>query len=166
MRVMGVDPGSRVTGFGIIDLVAQAPHERYVGSGTIRLPSGDLAARLRVLYDDLQAIHEQFQPTHVVVEGLFAHVNWRSALVMGHARGVILLVAQQQGCQISHLQPRSAKKYLTGSGSATKAWVASMVQRRLGLWETIRPDASDALALALAYQNLSAVDASNLRDGV
>lgn len=150
MRIIGIDPGSLITGFGVIDV--EGVSEQYVTSGTICLRAQALSERLEVLYDDLQVIFTQHRPDQVVVEGLFSNINWRSSLVMGHARGVILLVAQQHGCGLTELQPRTVKKCIAGTGSASKQLVAAMVGRRLGLTHALRVDASDALALALSYR--------------
>ena len=150
MVIMGVDPGSIVTGFGVIHYLPGQRVPVYISSGTIRL-SGMLASRLKVLHEDLTAICEKYQPRVMVVEGLFSKVNWSSALVLGHARGVILLVAEQYCCDIIELQPRTVKKIITGSGAASKKLVSFMVGQRLGIVQPLRCDASDALALAMSY---------------
>lgn len=148
MRIMGIDPGSLCTGFGVVDISLNT--ETYVTSGVINL-SNSLSERLETLFNDLHLVHEKYQPTHVVIEGLFAHINWRSSLVMAHARGVIMLVAKQHGCCFHELQPRVVKKSITGSGSASKQVVAVMVAKRLNIKHVLKIDASDALALALSY---------------
>lgn len=152
MRVLGIDPGSLVTGFGVVDIDESAQIEMYVTSGTIRLKADRLSDRLQILYNDLHSVFEEYRPESVVVESVFANINWRSALIMGHARGVILLVAKQYQCHILELQPRTVKKCITGTGSASKSLVASMVGKRLGLMQELQVDASDALALALSYR--------------
>lgn len=152
MRILGIDPGSVVTGFGVIDVDSSSQKEMYVTSGVIQLKSKDLSSRLVTLYDDLHAIFSEYRPDEVVVEGLFASINWRSSLVMGHARGVILLVVKQYGCGLTELQPRVVKKCISGSGAASKQMVAQMVGHRLNITQVLRVDASDALALALAFR--------------
>ena len=148
MRILGVDPGSIVTGFGVIEYVGQKPV--YITSGTIRL-SGPLGVRLKTLFEDLSLVCTTYAPQIVVIEGLFSKINWNAVLTLAHARGVIMLVAQIHGCQIIELQPRSVKKAITGSGSASKKLVAYMVSQRLSIAQPMRADASDALALAMSY---------------
>ena len=149
MRVLGIDPGSIVTGFGIIEYHPHKP--QYVTSGTIRL-SGKLSERLVVLHDDLNALFLAYTPKVVVIEGLFSKINWQSAITLAHARGVIMLVSAMHGAEIIEMQPRTVKKTITGSGAASKKLVAYMVSQRLGIPEPARSDASDALALAMSYR--------------
>lgn len=150
MIILGIDPGSVVTGFGVIEVNPRL-QPRYVASGSLRLGSGSLPERLLVLREDLQQIWSHYQPQTVVIEQVFSNINWRTALVMAHARGVILLATAEWGLPILELQPRAVKKMIAGQGGASKAWVQNMVRHRLGIEGELSLDASDALALALAY---------------
>ena len=154
MIIMGIDPGSLVTGFGIIDSNPKTGLVNYITSGTIRLKAGPLPGRLHVLYEDLNSLCHEYRPEVMIIESLFVKINWNTALILGHARGVILLVAQQHACEIRELQPRSVKKAITGNGGSSKQVVSFMVSQRLGITQTLRVDASDALALALCYLTL------------
>lgn len=147
---MGVDPGSVVAGFGVIR-EDDRKNPLYITSGTIRM-SGPLMDRLGMLYEDLTALCVTYAPQVMVIEGMFSHINWNTALTLGHARGVILLVAKQHHCEVLELQPRTVKKIITGSGAASKALVGYMVSQRLGIVQPERSDASDALALAMSYR--------------
>lgn len=149
--VLGVDPGTRVAGFGAIVLAPDGP--RLVACGVIRTPAGaEIAVRLAHLASELRAILARVRPTVVVVEGAFAALNVRSALRIGEARGAVLATAAAAGARVMEISPASAKKALVGNGNASKEQVAAMVAVVLGVEEIDAPlDATDALALALAH---------------
>jgi len=149
--LLGVDPGSRVTGFGAVRLGAGLP--RFVGAGVIRTSTrADAATRLGELADGIARVLEELRPEVVVVERAFAARNVASALRIGEVRGVILAAAARAGAQVFELPPAVAKKALVGNGQAHKTQVAAMVARLLGLDTVPEPlDATDALALALAH---------------
>lgn len=158
MRVLGIDPGLRLTGFGCVegpDRVAVAPV--LVDAGVIRLapssgPTPEVAPRLAELERDLGEIIERNRPELIAVEAIFSHKEHPyTAVLMAHARGVILLVAQRFGCGIMELPPAEVKRAMTGSGRATKEQMQACVTRVLRLAEPPRPaDIADALCIAIA----------------
>jgi crossover junction endodeoxyribonuclease RuvC len=159
MRVLGVDPGSRFLGYGIVD--ARAGAVRHVVSGVVRAdPRASLPERLEVLFTELKRVIDVFAPEVVAVEGVFTHKNARSALVLGHARGVALLLAAQSRLEVHEYAPARVKKSIGAGGNDSKAAVARMVERLLRLPKPLdRVDASDALAVALCHAHRARVPA-------
>ena len=154
MRVLGVDPGSRFMGFGVVE--EKKSKLVHLGHGVIKVvESAPLAERLKDLHAALSAALQRYQPEAVAVEGLFTFRNARSALVLGHARGVALLAAAQAGLPVHEYAPASVKKSVGASGAGGKDAVARMVRTLLGVDEATleRADASDALAVALCHLN-------------
>lgn len=152
MRVLGIDPGSRFTGFGVVDQVgARLAH---VGHGVIRL-DGDsaLALRLDAIFRGLCAALDTYRPDAVAVEGVFTFKNARSALILGHARGIALLVAAQRSLPVFEYPPARVKKAVGAGGASDKDAVARMVKTFLSLPAIERADASDALAVAICHLN-------------
>jgi crossover junction endodeoxyribonuclease RuvC len=149
--LLGVDPGTRVAGFGAIVLAPSGP--RLVACGVIRTPAkADIAVRLAKLAEELRVVLRRLRPSLVVVEGVFAARNVRSALRIGEARGAVLATAAAEGRPVVEIAPAAAKKALVGNGNASKEQVASMVGVILGVGELDVPlDATDALALAIAH---------------
>lgn len=159
LRLLGIDPGLRVTGYGIIDV--SGDRLTLVEAGVIApKASWPLARRLASLYEGMAAIVAASAPHAMVVEELYTtYKNPQTAVLMGHARGVIYLAAGQRGIEVHHLGHSLVKRALTGAGSARKDQVKKMVVRLLRLRELPQPDdVSDALALALAYANIKAHD--------
>lgn len=153
MIVLGIDPGSHATGYGVI---AAEPVVRMLGGGVIRTLSGTpLAERLLVIHTELSTVIDRFAPAQMAVEDLFNAKNARSSLMLGHARGVILLAGARAGLAVAEYAPREVKKALTGNGAATKEQVRFMVMRLLGLKESFPLDQSDALAVALTHAGRS-----------
>lgn len=149
MNVLGIDPGSRVTGWG---LIATAPALRCLDGGIIRPdPRLPLPARLALIHAAVAAVLARAAPQAMVVESLFNARNAHSSLVLGHARGVILLAGAQAGIDVAEYAPGEIKRAVTGNGQATKEQVRFMVMRLLGLREAPALDQSDALAAALAH---------------
>lgn len=150
MRVLGVDPGSNATGFGLIERVGgQVRHLRH---GILRPPAGaELAQRLRFLHHGLLEITRDAAPDVAVVERVFLATNPRSALVLGQARGAILASLGEAQIRVAELAARQVKKAITGAGGADKKQVQAMVKRLLTLEREPPTDAADALALALTY---------------
>jgi crossover junction endodeoxyribonuclease RuvC len=150
MRVLGVDPGSNATGFGVVE--REGGTLRHRRHGVLRPPRGASAAeRLRFLHAGLLDVARSEAPEVAVVERVFLAANPRSALVLGEARGAILASLGQAGIRVSELAARQVKKAITGSGAADKAQMQMMVRRLLALDEEPPSDAADALALALTY---------------
>ncbi len=152
--VLGVDPGSRKTGFGIIDTSDRSPS--YVTSGVIKLPlESPLAERLNILFESLCTVMSEFQPNEVAVEDIFMSKNAMSALKLGHARGAIMVAAGQNNLPVFEYEARKVKQLIAGSGNADKLSMQLMVKRQLKLPATPQEDAADALAVALCHNHLS-----------
>lgn len=151
MLVLGVDPGSRYLGYGLVEL--RSNRAIHVGSGVIRADGrAPLHHRLGTLFADLKEVVSVFAPDAVAVEGVFAHKNARSALILGHARGVALLLAAQSGLEVHEYAPARVKKSVGAGGNDSKDSVARMVARLLELKQPLeRADAYDALAVALCH---------------
>lgn len=148
--ILGIDPSLRGTGFGVIHQVGEQPD--VLGHGTIKCPSSWKVSRcLAHIHDLLREAIVKHQPTACAIEGLFYAQNYRTALVMGEARGAALVAAASFGLDIFELAPRKVKQAIVGYGNAQKMAVAKMVQRMLKLDEMPQADAADALALALAF---------------
>jgi crossover junction endodeoxyribonuclease RuvC len=147
--VLGIDPGSIVTGYA---LVQQSGNQCSCPcSGQIALGAGDLTARLTRLFRELSGIVERHRPDCVAVESAFHAKSVRSALVLGHARGVILLAAGMHGVPVAEYSPREVKLSVVGRGAATKDQVQFMVRRLLPLDRAPRADEADAMALGLCH---------------
>jgi crossover junction endodeoxyribonuclease RuvC len=151
MRVLGVDCGSRVTGYGLIDVAGSS--YTFLGCGVIRPRlSDDLSGRLLVFHRDLATIIESAEPDVAVFEGVFHSTNAQSALKLGHARGVLMLTAAEAGLPVYEYSALQVKGAVTGYGRAEKQQVQRMVQSLLRLTEPPEPhDASDALAVAICH---------------
>ncbi len=155
MRILGIDPGTQNLGFGCIEVVGR--QLRALSHGTVVLSSKlKLEERLKILHDELQSIVVEFKPQVMVVERIFFAKNALSALKLGHARGVVLLVAATNQLELVEVTPAEVKRVITGNGAADKEQVAKMVQLLVGKQSFQTLDASDALALALCHvQNFS-----------
>ncbi|MEE2788884.1 MAG: crossover junction endodeoxyribonuclease RuvC [Myxococcota bacterium] len=149
-RILGIDPGTRLCGWGIVDRHgAQITH---VDNGVIVLDSRTaLDQRLGCLMQRLKEIIDSHRPNSVAVEGVFQHRNARSALILGHARGVALAVAASYNLNVFEYAARQVKKAVTGSGTAQKAQIQQMVALRANLDDVPQEDAADAIAIALCH---------------
>jgi crossover junction endodeoxyribonuclease RuvC len=148
LRILGIDPGSLVTGYGVVERRGSRLH--HVAHGTLRPPRGaPLATRLAAIHAGLVAVIESHRPELVVVERVFVAVNPRAALVLGQARGVALAAAAAAGLRVDELSPQAVKLAVVGTGAAQKLQVQRMVQRLLALEVPPAQDAADALAAAL-----------------
>lgn len=155
LRILGIDPALRTTGYGVIEQRNGAVTLVEAGVVVPRVGAA-LEERLRELHSGIAEVIAQTSPTLVVIEELYStYKNPRSALLMGHARGVLCLASAQAGVAVHTLGHARVKRALVGSGSARKEQVGAMVARLLGLRRTPKPhDVSDALALALAFVNI------------
>jgi crossover junction endodeoxyribonuclease RuvC len=149
MRVIGIDPGTGIVGFGVVDIVGQ--NAKLVDAGVIRTAAHQpLDERLVEIYDGLSSILTSAKPEVMVIEKLFFAQNVTTAISVSHARGVIMLAGKKAGLTIYELTPLQIKQSLTGYGRATKQQVQQMVQTMLRLKEIPKPDdCADALAAAL-----------------
>lgn len=150
-RILGIDPGSLVTGFGVIDVTAQGA--RYVASGNIRTGRGEMAGRLRQIFENVLELVERHVPDEVAIERVFMHANPDSALKLGQARGAALCGATGRGASVHEYSAREVKLAVTGTGAADKAQVQHMVKALLGLEGRLAADAADALAIAICHAN-------------
>ncbi len=152
MRILGIDPGLQVTGYGCVDLAPEAPEPTLVEAGIFRLKCSEpIAYRLAQLHDDLIQLLDELKPDRMVVEQLYSHYRHaRTSIVMGHARGVVLLAAQQRSVAIAELAATEVKKAVTGNGHASKRQVQLAVMSQCDLSEPPNPpDVADAIAIAL-----------------
>ena len=151
MKILGIDPGSRTLGWGIVE--KNGSKYRGLAYGTVRSdPKAEFSARLAKIYSDLSEIIEQFQPQVLSIEEAFYAKNVKVAMKLGQVRGVVLLLGENCGLEISEYSPRLIKKTVVGYGNAEKEQVQEMVRILLKLDEAPEPhDASDALATAICH---------------
>jgi crossover junction endodeoxyribonuclease RuvC len=150
MRLIGLDPGLRRTGWGVIE--AEGAHLRYVACGAVASNAeDDLAARLASLYDGLQAVLAAWRPAAAAVEETVVNRNPGTSLKLGHARGVVLLAAARCGLAVAEYGSMEVKRAVTGTGHGRKEQVAMMVRVLLGYVVEGGADATDALAVAICH---------------
>ena len=149
MRVIGIDPGLRRTGWGIVDVDGQ--RIRHVANGVCQSVGTELAARLCSLHEALTAVLRAYLPETAAVEQTFVNKDAAGTLKLGQARGIALLVPAQAGLAVAEYAPNAVKKVVVGVGHADKAQVAHMVRMQLPGVELNGPDATDALAIALCH---------------
>lgn len=151
MRILGIDPGTGILGFGVIDVTKGKPE--LVDAGVIRTPVHEAdAVRLETIFAELNAIIGETKPTHMAVEKLFFARNVTTAITVAQARGVVLLAGKQAGLELSEYTPLQIKMAITGYGRADKKQIQEMVRLQLGLREAPKPDdCADALAAALTH---------------
>jgi crossover junction endodeoxyribonuclease RuvC len=151
MRILGIDPGSRFTGFGIIEV--QGDRATHVRHGVIQTGTGEFTERLGVIFEELREVIRAEAPVEVAVETVFLSRNASSALKLGQARGAAICAAISMGLPVAEYSPRSVKQAIVGRGAADKVQVQHMVTVLLQLRETPAEDAADALAVALCHQH-------------
>jgi len=159
IRILGVDPGSQVTGLGIVEVLDNR-ELKLCYYGCIKTDrKASLAFRLKQIYTGMTELIEKYKPDHVALEDIFYSDNVKTAIVMGHARGVSLLAPINLGITPAEYSPREVKQAVVGRGNASKEQVHYMVKNMLNISEDISPDdASDALAVALChYHRLNAI---------
>jgi crossover junction endodeoxyribonuclease RuvC len=150
MRILGIDPGSRATGYGLIRLEGNRLH--HIDNGVIRPPEkSDLAQRLLYIYQGLQSVIDQYAPDCSAIEQVFMGNNAQSALKLGQARGVAMLSAASAELDVAEYSPLQIKSAVVGYGRASKSQVQQMVKALLKLPEVAQEDASDALAVAICH---------------
>ncbi len=156
MRILGIDPALRTTGFGVIDLEGTTLH--YVASGTISTDSvatGDLPGRLKVIYEGVREVAARYQPTCASVEIVFVNVNPQSTLLLGQARGAAITGLVSSNVTVAEYTALQMKKAIVGAGHARKEQIQEMVKRLLNLPGLPGKDAADALGLAVCHAHAS-----------
>ena len=150
--LLGIDPGSRITGFGVIHMNVANRAMSYIASGCIRtIKENTMAARLGVIYDGISQIIEAHKPHEVAIEQVFLKQNVMSALKLGHARGAAMACCAKYCLDVAEYSPRSIKQAVVGFGGAEKAQVQKMVVELLRLGKAPSVDAADALAVAVCH---------------
>jgi crossover junction endodeoxyribonuclease RuvC len=149
LRILGIDPGLRITGFGVIEKTGSKL--AYVASGCVRIPVGELPDRIKTLFDGLREVIAEYAPAQVVIEKVFVNVNPSSTLLLGQARGAAICAAVGADLPVSEYTALQVKQAVVGKGHAGKKQVQEMVKRLLNLPALAGPDASDALACAICH---------------
>jgi crossover junction endodeoxyribonuclease RuvC len=161
VRVLGIDPGSQRTGFGVLDAVGS--RLTYVASGVIRTPEGDFAVRLCEIFRCVQAIVAEYRPQEIAIERVFVKHNVDSALKLGQARGAAICGTAAANAAVFEYAPRQIKLAVVGSGSAEKGQVQLMMKSILKLEGNVAADAADALAAAVCHAIRGGMRASLLQ---
>lgn len=149
MRVLGIDPGLRTLGWGVIDV--DGPRLSHVANGLCKGGAGDLAVRLLRLFEELTEVVARFAPDTAAVEATFVNRDGAGTLKLGQARGVAMLVPARAGLTVGEYAPNTVKKTVVGVGHADKAQIAHMVGVQLPGAQLAGPDAADALAIAICH---------------
>lgn len=149
VRILGIDPGSRLTGFGVLDFDGDQPC--YVASGAVNSIDGKFPQRLKRIFEAVSSIVADYQPDALAIESVFVHKNPGSALKLGHARSAALCATFALDIEVFEYAPREIKQAVVGTGAATKDQVQHMVTAMLQLNASPSPDAADALAAALCH---------------
>ncbi len=155
IRILAIDPGSTVTGYGVIDVVGK--HSRYIDSGCMRLGGEAMPTRLMMIHQGVQELIATYQPREFAIEQIFMHANPNSALKLGQARGVALAVAALHGLPIAEYAPKAIKNAVVGTGGADKQQVQHQGK--------LQSDAGDALAIALTHAHHLQTGLSQIRGG-
>ena len=168
LRILGIDPGLRTTGWGVVD--ADGAALRYVASGTIKtdsVDSGHLPARLKIIFDGVQEIASRYAPQSASIEIVFVNVNPQSTLLLGQARGAAITALAAAGIEVAEYTALQMKKAVVGHGQARKEQVQQMVSRLLALPGLPGKDAADALGLAVCHahaaRSFAAIEAATHR---
>lgn len=150
-RILGIDPGSRITGYGVVDITPSGV--RYVASGCIRIQAEEFPARLKQIFDGVSEIIALYQPRQMAIEQVFMHKNADSALKLGQARGAAICATLNQDLPVYEYAARQVKQALVGKGNADKQQVQHMVKILLSIQGEMQIDASDALAISLCHHH-------------
>lgn len=151
MIILGIDPGSRVTGFGLIQVEGQ--RLTYLDSGAIRTAAGEFPQRLHTIFEGIRELISQYSPDESAIEKVFMHRNPDSALKLGQARGAAICALTSLDLHVSEYTPAEVKKATVGNGNAAKEQVQHMITALLSLPTTPQEDAADALAIAICHAN-------------
>lgn len=150
--ILGIDPGSRITGYGLIKEDRQ--RLLYIDSGCIRTSAGELSQRLLQIFNGICQLMEEYSPNEVAIEQIFMHQNPNSALKLGHARGVAMVACASHRVHVSEYSAREVKQTVVGYGAAEKNQVKQMVVNLLMLNKAPQTDAADALAVAICHSHM------------
>ena len=156
VRILGIDPGSRLTGFGVVDVADN--RAQFVASGSVRTTDGEFSDRLRQIFESVSELVAEYEPHELAIESVFVHKNAGSALKLGHARAAALCATFAGALTVHEYAPREIKQAVTGTGNASKEQVQHMVVTLLGLDGTPSADAADALAAALCHGHRRQLD--------
>jgi crossover junction endodeoxyribonuclease RuvC len=149
IRILGIDPGSRLTGYGVVEM--RGDRAIAVCNGCIRVTDGELAPRLKQIHHAIQQLVDEFQPQEAAIESVFVQRNVDSALKLGQARGSAITAIALNNIPVFEYSPAVIKKSVVGRGNAAKPQVQHMVAAILGLHKALQSDAADALAVALCH---------------
>ncbi len=163
MRILGIDPGSRLTGYGIIDSSSQG--FKYIASGSIQISADYFPDRLKQIFDGILEIVERHQPEQMAIEQVFMHKNADSALKLGQARGAAICAFQTTSLPVFEYSARQVKQSVVGKGSAEKTQVQHMVKILLNIQGALQIDASDALGICICHAHYQQT-ALRLQQGV
>ncbi|MFT5172237.1 MAG: crossover junction endodeoxyribonuclease RuvC [Gammaproteobacteria bacterium] len=152
VRILGIDPGSRMTGFGIVDVTST--RVSFVDCGTLKIQGDDLGDRLCQIHDGIAAVVREHRPQEVAAEKVFVHRNPASAIKLGQARGVAIVASVSAGLTLSEYSPNEIKQAITGRGHADKQQIQHMVKVLLSLTQMPGTDAADALAVAICHAHV------------
>ena len=161
IRIIGVDPGSRSTGYGIVD--SREARLVHVASGYVRSADGGWSDRLRTIFDQLGTVIDAHAPGELVIEKVFMHRNPASALKLGQARGVAILAGATRALPVHEYSPNEIKQAVTGKGHASKEQIQYMTRVLLGLREPPQSDQADALAVAICHAHMRTAMARRAR---
>ncbi len=148
-RVLGIDPGSTITGYGVID--SDGARSVYVAHGHIRVKGDSFAERLGHIHEAIGDVVDQWHPTSAAIEQVFVSNNPMSALKLGQARGAAITAVVSRGVTMAEYSARTVKQVVTGSGAADKAAVQLLIKAQLDIQRTVQEDAGDGLAIALCH---------------
>ena len=161
MKILGLDPGLRVTGYGVIEKLGSTLS--YITSGCIKSPDGELPDRLKNILNSVQEVISRYEPAEVAVEKVFVNINPQSTLLLGQARGAAICAAVAQNLPVSEYTALQVKQAVVGNGHAKKQQVQEMVKRLLKLSGAPSPDAADALACAICHAHGGALGGMSTR---
>ncbi|MDH5386963.1 MAG: crossover junction endodeoxyribonuclease RuvC [Gammaproteobacteria bacterium] len=151
IRIIGIDPGSRITGYGILD--TDGFRHNYVASGFITIKADALPEKLGIIFREVAAVIEKWQPDSMAIEQVFMSRNADSALKLGQARGAAICAGVQADLSVDEYAARVIKKAVVGTGAASKQQIQIMMQKLLGLEQTLQSDEADGLAIAMCHAN-------------
>ena len=157
MKIFGIDPGSRITGYGVIE--SKGNKSSYIGSGAIQTKEKDFQKRLKVIFTEIEKLIDEYQPDVVAIENVFMHRNPDSALKLGQAKAAAICGTFKQGLTVFEYAAREVKQAVVGSGAAEKEQVQYMVKIILGIKnKELKLDESDALAIAICHAHSYSMD--------